>query len=581
MHGRLKSRPPDAARLRQREEHLRKYRESMRELRERRGGAVLELTASVLAANPDVATCWGLRREALLLEPEPDCPRVGAPPGAAPPRPPLRVDLHGAAPAPRLLQLLRMAPTAAAAAPRRGGRPPGGPSRRQILPFLGPFPRFLVHFPPFFGSNSALFGPFFLLLCQIPPFFDRIPPFLGQFPPFWGQIPPFLVHFRPFLPHFPPFCPLPPPFLDPFPPSVTPFPSLPELELIRNAAFTDPHDQSAWIYLRCLLSQALPPPRILSLYLHRDDPALAITFSRPIVAGPELEVVLDGAPVDGKWRSAEGGARSSRTWLLDLPPAPPASSLRLRVTWAPGPAPCELTLQSGEDEAWWQEPIAARELFWPEVGVSEAGLLRAQAQWCRELRELEPQSRGCLLVLALLLWALEPLEHEEEMRSCLQELKAADPMRRGFVSDAASRLEVAAALLRRGAGPEGELRLRGKALTSLPLLEHMVLVPALDLSHNGLGGLPGAMGALRRLKVLDVAHNNISSLKGFPPLPWLEEMGLEGNPLSHASALSPLAACPRLARLRLAGTPLAAAPGAAAHVGRLLPRADVSLGPAS
>ncbi|KAM8985907.1 geranylgeranyl transferase type-2 subunit alpha [Ara ararauna] len=516
MHGRLKSRPPDAARLRQREERLRKYRESMRELRERRGGAVLELTASVLAANPDVATCWGLRREALLLEPEPDCPRVGAPSGAAPPRPPLRVGVHGAAPAPRLLQLLRMAPTAAAAAPQRGQRPPGEPSLRAISALFGAISALLWTNSALFRANSALFG--------------AISALFG------------------------------------------------ELELIRNAAFTDPHDQSAWIYLRCVLSQALPPPRILSLYLHRDDPALAITFSRPIVAGPELEVVLDGAPVDGKWRSAEGGARSSRTWLLDLPPAPPASPLRLRVTWALSPAPCELTLQSGEDEAWWQQPIAAQELFWPEVGVSEAGLLRAQAQWCRELRELEPQSRGCLLVLALLLWALEPLEHEEEMRSCLQELKAADPMRRGFVSDAASRLEVAAALLRRGAGPEGELRLRGKALTSLPLLEHMVLVPALDLSHNGLGGLPGAMGALRRLKVLDVAHNNISTLKGFPPLPWLEEMGLEGNPLSHASALSPLAACPRLARLRLAGTPLAAAPGAAAHVGRLLPRADVSLG---
>ncbi|XP_062495704.1 geranylgeranyl transferase type-2 subunit alpha [Pezoporus occidentalis] len=264
--------------------------------------------------------------------------------------------------------------------------------------------------------------------------------------------------------------------------------------------------------------------------------------------------------------------------LLDLPPAPPTSAIHVRVTWARGPASAELTLQSGEKEAWWQQPIAARELFWPEVGVAEAGLLQEQVQWCRELRELEPHSRGCLLALALLLWALEPLEHEEETRSCLKELQAADPLRRGFVSDAASRLEVAAALLRRGAGPEGELRLRGKALTSLPLLEHLTLVPHLDLAHNGLGGLPAAMGALRRLKVLDVAHNRLRSLQGFPPLPWLEELGLEGNPLDHASALSPLAACPRLARLRLAGTPLASAPGAAHHVGLLLPGVDVSWG---
>lgn len=288
--------------------------------------------------------------------------------------------------------------------------------------------------------------------------------------------------------------------------------------------------------------------------------------------------MVDGAALEGTWRSAEGGSRASMTWLLDLPPAPPSSPLHLRVTWEPGPGPCELTLHPDEDEAWWQEPIVARELFWPEVQALEAELLQAQARWCRELLELEPRSRGCLLALALLLWALEPLEHEEEARSCLKELKEADPLRRGFVCDAASRLEVAAALLRMGEEPAHRLRLRDKALTSLPLLERMALVTHLDLSHNSLGGLPAALGGLRRLQVLDVGYNEIRSLKGFPPLPCLQEMGLEGNPLSHASALSPLAACPRLARLRLAGTPLAAAPKAAAHVAQLLPRADVSLG---
>ncbi|XP_033928422.1 geranylgeranyl transferase type-2 subunit alpha [Melopsittacus undulatus] len=533
MHGRLKSRPPDAARLRQREEKLRKYRESMRELREcQQGGAVLELTASVLAANPDVATCWGRRREALLLEPPSQW--VDSELGFVASCLALNPKSYGAWH--HRAWTLRWVPAAAAAAAelalceRHLAADPRNFHAWEHRRALTSDPSSELQFTQQllardFSNYSAWHQRLKLLQGELSS--DT----LRQ-----------------------------------------------ELELVRNAAFTDPHDQSAWIYLRCALSQPLPPPRILSLYFHREDPTLAITFSRPIVAGPELGVILDGDPMDGKWRSAEGGARSSHTWLLDLPPAPPTSPLHIQVTWAPGPAHCELTLQSGENEAWWQEPIAARELFWPEVGVSEAELLQAQAQWCRELRELEPQSRGCLLALALLLWALEPLEHEEETRSCLQELKASDPMRRGFACDAASRLEVAAALLRRGAGPDGELRLRGKALTSLPLLEHMALVPCLDLAHNALGRLPAAMGALRRLKVLDVAHNNLRSLQGFPPLPWLEEMGLEGNPISHASALSPLAACPRLARLRLAGTPLASAPDAAAHVTQLLPRVDVSLG---
>lgn len=47
--------------------------------------------------------------------------------------------------------------------------------------------------------------------------------------------------------------------------------------------------------------------------------------------------------------------------------------------------------------------------------------------------------------------------------------------------------------------------------------------------------------------------------------------------ISHASDLAPLAACPRLARLRLVGTPLAAAPEAAAQLDKLLPHVAVTL----
>ncbi|XP_074713932.1 geranylgeranyl transferase type-2 subunit alpha isoform X2 [Strix uralensis] len=512
MHGRLKIRAPDAARRRQREEKLRLYRSAMATLLEKRARGELDaealaLTGAVLATNPDVGTCWNLRRCALPPDPADWVPAelsfVGGCLGVNP-------KSYGAWH--HRGWVLRRAPA-----------PPPAPAERALCD------RLLAADPRNFHAWEHRRA----LAAEEDPEAELA--FAGallsrDFSNFSAW------HHRGRLLAAPGHGALPPHRLQA------------ELELVQNAVFTDPNDQSAWVYLRCILSRASPPPRIICLYVNREDATMAVTFSRPVVVGAGdsvLMVTLDGSALGGPWRSGEGRPRPSHTWLCDLPPepAPPPARpcLHFQVTWGPDPAPREVTLLPDDDEAWWQEPIAARELFWPEVGVAEAAVLLAQAQTCRELLELEPRSRGCLLTLVLLLSALDPLAHEDETRRCLRDLQEADPLRSGFVADVASRAEAALGVLRMGAGPDGALRV-----------------------------------CLAR-KVLDVSHNEITTLEGFPPLPRLEELRLDGNPISHAPALASLAACPRLARLRLAGTPLAAAPEAAAHLAQLLPRVDVAL----
>ncbi|XP_059690590.1 geranylgeranyl transferase type-2 subunit alpha [Gavia stellata] len=566
MHGRLKLRPPDAARRRQREEKLRLYRSAMATLLEKRergelDAEALALTGTVLAANPDVGTCWNLRRCALPPDPADWVPGELAFVGGC-----LGVNPKSYGAWHHRGWVLRRAPV-----------PPPAPAERALCD------RLLAADPRNFHAWEHRRA----LAAEEDPEAELA--FAGallsrDFSNFsaWHHRGRLLAPAPDAGPQKPPGSPQTPPSPLSHPPT--------ELELVQNAVFTDPNDQSAWVYLRCILSRASPPPRILCLYVNREDATLAVTFSRPVMVGAgssALMATVDGFPLEGAWRSGEGRPRPSHTWLCDLPPdrAPPSSRSRLhfRVTWEPDPAHCEVTLLPDESEAWWQEPIVARELFWPEVGVAEAPVLEAQVETCRQLLELEPHSRGCLLTLVLLLSALDPLAHEDETRRCLRDLQEADPLRSGFVADVASRAEVAVGVLRMGAGPDGALRLRlpGKALTSLPLLEHMVLVTHLDLAGNSLGGLPPALGGLRRLQVLDVSHNKVTTLRGLPPLPRLEELCLDGNrirgAISHASALAPLAACPRLAHLRLAETPLAATPEAATHLAQLLPHVHVAL----
>ncbi|XP_014118450.1 PREDICTED: geranylgeranyl transferase type-2 subunit alpha [Pseudopodoces humilis] len=539
MHGRLKLRPPDAARRRQREEKLRHYREAMDALL---GGAppaqVLSLSAAVLAANPDVGTCWNLRRRAL-----------GALGGDWVPS---ELAFVG--------QCLGVNPKSYGAwhhrswVLARAAAPPAGREDLALCERLlaadsrnfhaWDHRRAVARDPEaelaFTGSllsrDFSNFSAWHQRLRLLAPARERGGAGAGALPP---------AKLRE------------------------------ELELVQNAVFTDPTDQSAWVYLRCILSRAPPPPRVICVHIDREDATVAVIFSRPVRVNPEcpeLTATLDGSALTEPWRSGEGRPRPSHTWLCALPALPSDHPAHLEVTWAPDSTPRDVRLLPGEAQACWQEPIVERELFWPELGVAEAQVLQDQVQMCRELLELEPQSRGCLLTLALLLAALDPRGHAREIREHLRSLQEADPLRSGFVADVRSRFEVALAILGAGEG----LSLPAKELTAVPLLERMAALARLDLAGNELRELPAALGALRSLTELDLSDNRVSKLGSAPPLPRLRLLRLDRNPIGHASALTPLAAWPRLALLGLAETPLGSAPDGPALLAELLPAVDVT-----
>ncbi|KAM6100819.1 LOW QUALITY PROTEIN: geranylgeranyl transferase type-2 subunit alpha [Pterocles gutturalis] len=433
MHGRLKLRPPDAARLRQREEKLRLYRSAMVALLDKWDWGELDvealaLTSSILAANPDVGTCWNLCRCALPPDRadwvEGELSFVGVCLGVNPKS--YRAWHH-------LGWVLRHTPL-----------PCPSPAQERALCncLLAADPRNSVggHWG---DTDAELAFTGELLSCDFSNFSA------------WHHRGRLLPTQR---------GPLPPPQ-----------PADGSLELVQNAVFTHPNNQSTWVYLRCILSRATPLHRVITLYVNREDATLAVTFSCPVMVGvgsPAVTVTLDGSALEGAWRSAGGWPHPSHTWLLDLPPAlatPPAQPrFQLQVTWEGDSAPREVMLAVDEDEAWWQEPIAARELFWPEVGVA-GGVLQAQVETCRELLEMEPRSRGCLLMLVLLLSSLDPMSHAEETRRCLPRLREADPLLKGFVANMESRAEAVLAVLgaELGMGGDLELLLQGKVLPHL------------------------------------------------------------------------------------------------------------------
>uniref|UniRef100_G3RJ65 Geranylgeranyl transferase type-2 subunit alpha n=1 Tax=Gorilla gorilla gorilla TaxID=9595 RepID=G3RJ65_GORGO len=333
---------------------------------------------------------------------------------------------------------------------------------------------------------------------------------------------------------------------------------LKELELVQNAFFTDPNDQSAWFYHRWLLGRADPQDALRCLHVSRDEACLTVSFSRPLLVGSSTEILLlmvDDSPLIVEWRTPDGRNRPSHVWLCDLPAASLNDQLpqhTFRVIWTAGDVQKECVLLKGRQEGWCRDSTTDEQLF-------------------RETLLFPALSSGCLLTIILLMRALDPLLYEKETLQYFQTLKAVDPMRAAYLDDLRSKFLLENSVLKMEYAEVRVLHLAHKDLTVLCHLEQLLLVTHLDLSHNRLRTLPPALAALRCLEVLQASDNAIESLDGITNLPRLQELLLCNNRLQQPAVLQPLASCPRLVLLNLQGNPLCQAVGILEQLAELLP----------
>ncbi|XP_036210462.1 geranylgeranyl transferase type-2 subunit alpha isoform X1 [Myotis myotis] len=355
---------------------------------------------------------------------------------------------------------------------------------------------------------------------------------------------------------------------------------LKELELVQNAFFTDPNDQSAWFYHRWLLGRADPQDALRCLHVSRDEACLTVSFSRPLLVDSGMETLLllvDESPLAVEWRTPDGRNRPSPVWcsqLCDLPAASLNDQLpqhTFRVIWTAGDVQKECVLLKGHHEGWCRDSATDEQLFRCELSIEKSTVLQSELKSCKELQELEPENKWCLLTIILLMRALDPLLYEKETLQYFQTLKAVDPMRAAYLDDLRSKFLLENSVLKMEYAEVRVLHLSHKDLTVLCHLEQLLLITHLDLSHNRLRALPPALAALRCLEVLQASDNAIESLDGVTNLPRLQELLLCNNRLQQPAALQPVASCPKLVLLNLQGNPLCQTVGTLEHLAELLP----------
>ena len=88
-----------------------------------------------------------------------------------------------------------------------------------------------------------------------------------------------------------------------------------EIDLIQNAAFTDPEDSSAWFYHTWLLGKESEIPKILAINLNTDESRLLISTSRPI-SSKDIHIHVNEKELDGlEWSSPINSCDSGCSFL--------------------------------------------------------------------------------------------------------------------------------------------------------------------------------------------------------------------------------------------------------------------------
>ncbi|KAM9796562.1 geranylgeranyl transferase type-2 subunit alpha isoform X1 [Syngnathus typhle] len=350
---------------------------------------------------------------------------------------------------------------------------------------------------------------------------------------------------------------------------------LKEYELVQNAFFTDPNDQSAWFYYRWLLGRAEREEMISCVFISRDDERVAVAFSRPVqVQSVGLLLFLDGQPLKVDWKSVHPRFKHSPVWICQLPPgsiSDIANEHNLAVHWSEKASRRDCALYTGRNESWCRDSATDQELFRSELSVEKSSVLQAELQSCNQLLELEPLNKWCLLTIILLMRALDPLGYEKETLAHFQTLKEVDSMRTAYYSDLCSKCLIENTILKMEYAEVRVFSVSNKNLTTLCHLDQLLLVTHINFSSNQLRRIPAHFSMLQCLEVLEADNNSIENLEGVYRLPKLEELRLKNNNLSTLAALRPLATCPKLRHLDLRGNPVAQNADAESHLAELLP----------
>lgn len=332
---------------------------------------------------------------------------------------------------------------------------------------------------------------------------------------------------------------------------------LEEYNLVQNATFTDPGDQSAWFYHRWLTGRERPALDFLLFYVSKDTCRIIVHLTRQIsLADTKITIKLNKSPLVLEWMSP-GQSLSSALWSAHLPEGslPGDCTLTAVVNSKDGEAASvDLFIGEVQRENKTVGNIPRNRLFSGELSAARTSVLEGELETCRGLHALEPKNKWPLLTCVLLMKALDGVKYRAEIQQFLAELEAVDPMRRRYYSDLGSKFS-AEGVIEQLSEEDWKVDFSNLGLTSVRHTDHLALVREVDLSRNRISSARPLVYLLSVQRLI-LDDNQLESCDGLGLLPLLVYLSLRNNKIEDEDGLDALKACPLLNELNLEGNPI-------------------------
>ncbi|GAB1610385.1 geranylgeranyl transferase type-2 subunit alpha-like, partial [Argonauta hians] len=344
---------------------------------------------------------------------------------------------------------------------------------------------------------------------------------------------------------------------------------LQEFDIVQNAIFTDPDDQSAWFYHRWLMGRGRIEPEFLHVVFSPTNNTLSISVTKPIhpTDGDEkVTVSINDQPVNPsttQWYNPFHTDYHSPVWTLDLPPqllvdesrdTPLVISVHLHTDADPTTpaASCSLTVKELVERICYRPPgLKPSAVFNSQLSAAKTTILEKDLEALKELLVLESENKWALLTAVQLMQALDSVQHSADINNYLHTLRHIDSKRDNYYRDYKSKVTMENKI-KSLSGRESRVEIPGQQLTALYHQEHLLPVQHLNLSDNHICHLH-SLAYLTSLLNINLDRNQVSCVDGLGALPGLVSLSLRHNCLTRVDDLRPLQSCAALKELNIEG----------------------------